>query len=46
MVVNHNKAWPFNFLGRIFDQEQLKILKCHAPKELEALLKQATEHQK
>lgn len=38
MVVNHNKAWPFNFLGRIFDQEELKILKCHAPKELEALL--------
>lgn len=38
MEVNKSEAWPFNLLCRIFDQEELEILKWNAPKELEAFL--------
>ena len=38
MTVNQNEAWPFNLLCRIFDQEELQLLKWNAPKELEAFL--------
>ncbi len=38
MAVNQNEAWPFNLLCRIFDQEELQLLKWNAPKELEAFL--------
>ena len=27
MEVNQNEAWPYNLLCRIFDQEELEILK-------------------
>lgn len=38
MEVNQNEAWPYNFLCRIFDQEELQILKWNEPKELEAFM--------
>lgn len=38
MEVNQNEAWPYNLLCRIFNQEELQILKWNAPKELEAFL--------
>lgn len=38
MEVNQNEAWPYNLLCRIFDQEEILILKMNAPKELEAFL--------
>ena len=38
MEVNQNEAWLYNFLCRIFDQEELQILKWNEPKELEAFL--------
>ena len=38
MEVNQNEVWPFNLLCRIFNQEELEILKWNAPKEMEAFL--------
>lgn len=38
MAVNQNEAWPYNLLCRIFDQEELQLLKWNAPKEREAFL--------
>ena len=38
MEVNQNEVWPYNLLCRIFNQEELEILKWNAPKELEAFL--------
>ena len=38
MEVDQNEAWPYNLLCRIFDQEELEILKWNTPKELEAFL--------
>lgn len=38
MKHNHNEAWPFNLLSRIFDQEELIALKADPPMELEAFL--------
>lgn len=38
MAVNQNEVWPFNLLCRIFDQEELQLLKWNAPKELKAFL--------
>ena len=33
MAVNQNEVWPFNLLCRIFDQEELQLLKWNAPKD-------------
>ena len=38
MEVNLSEVWPFNLLCRIFDEEEIQILKMNAPKELEAFL--------
>ena len=38
MEVNQTEVWPYNLLCRIFNQEELQLLKWNAPKELEAFL--------